>query len=144
MWGVFYYFNTTVPTLNKKPFLTFVILPPYFCSDLSFINFSYLFLYYSYLSVTIFYNVMNFEFKLFLHGEYFGMLVYYFILIGFLYQTIILIFPHFTLMFSNKTWFLMWHHFVFLSFLFQIQFSWKIKDFISQMIFRCSYVFVLL
>ena len=60
-------------------------------------------MYYSYLSVTIFYNVMNFELKLFLQGEYFGILVYYFILIGFLYQTIILIFPHFTLMFSNKT-----------------------------------------
>ena len=32
---IFSYFNTRSPTLNEQPFLPFVILPPYFCSDLS-------------------------------------------------------------------------------------------------------------
>ena len=35
LWWILYYFNTKVPTPNKQPFLPFIILPPYVCSDLS-------------------------------------------------------------------------------------------------------------
>ena len=100
--GVFSYFVTRVPTPNKQPFLTFLISSPYFCSDLSYLKFSYILLYCSYLGVAIFYDVMKFEFNLLMLGEYFNILFHYFISIVFLYQNITPIFLHFTLIFFNK------------------------------------------
>ena len=64
-WGIFSYFGTRVPTPNEQPFLPFVILPPYFCSGLSLLTFYYIFLYFSYLGVAIFYDIMKFELNLF-------------------------------------------------------------------------------
>ena len=66
LWLIFSYFGTRFPTPNKQPFLPFVILPPYFYSDLSQLTFSNILLYCSYSGVAIFYGVMRFEFNLFL------------------------------------------------------------------------------
>ena len=75
---IFSYLNTKVPTPNEQPFLPFLIFPPYFCSDLSLLKFYYILLYHSYLDVSIFCNVMKFEFNLFLQGEYFNILFLWF------------------------------------------------------------------
>ena len=48
---------------------------------------------------------------------------YHYIFILFLYQTITLVFPHCTIFFFKTNWFIILHHFLFLSFLFHIQFS---------------------
>ena len=65
MWGVFSYFDTRFPTPNEQSFINFVILPPYFCSDLSLLTFSYILLYCYYSDVSIFGDVMKFELNLF-------------------------------------------------------------------------------
>ena len=65
LWRRFYYFDTRLPKPNEQPFLHFVILPPYFCSDLSLLTFYYVLMYFSYLYAAIFDDVMNFEFHLF-------------------------------------------------------------------------------
>ena len=65
LWGVFYYFVTRVPTPNEKPFLTFAILPQYFCAYLSLLTFYYILLYCYYSGVAIFYDIMKFEFNSF-------------------------------------------------------------------------------
>ena len=62
----FSYFDTMVPTPNKQRFLKFVILPTYFCSDLSFLAFIYILLYCSFLGFSILCDAMKFEFNLFL------------------------------------------------------------------------------
>ena len=85
----------------EQPFLIFVILPQYFCSDFSYLEFSYVLLYCYYSGVAIFYDVMKFEFTLFMEGDFFKILVYYFISIVYLYQTITPIFLHCTVMFFN-------------------------------------------
>ena len=54
------------------------------------------------LDVTIFDDVMKFEFILFFEGDQFNLVVYYFIYTVFLYQTITLTFLHFTVMSFNK------------------------------------------
>ena len=56
--GVFYYLYTTVTTPNEQPFQHIVIFPLYFCSDLSFLNFSYILFYFYYLDVDILANVI--------------------------------------------------------------------------------------
>ena len=45
LWRIFSYFDTRVPTPNEQQFLPFVTLPPWFCSDLSLLNFYYIFIY---------------------------------------------------------------------------------------------------
>ena len=62
LWEIFSYLDTRVPTPNKQPFLHFIILPPYFCSDFSLITFSYIFLYCSYSDIIIFDDILNFDF----------------------------------------------------------------------------------
>ena len=65
LWGIFSYFNTGVPTPNEQPFLNFFISPPYYCSDLSLLNFYYIFLYCYYSYVDIFNEVTKLELNLF-------------------------------------------------------------------------------
>ena len=99
--GIFYYFDNGNPTPNKQPFLPLLILPPYFCSDLSLLAFSYILLYCSYLDVVIFDDVMMFEI-LFWWDDYLQILVNYFLSIVFLCQTIALIILHLNFVFFNK------------------------------------------
>ena len=69
LWGILSYLNNSVPTPNDQTFIPFVIFPPYFYSDLSFLTFSYIFLNCSYLYNAIFNDVMNFELILFLEVD---------------------------------------------------------------------------
>ena len=48
-------------------------------SDFSFFTFSYLLLYFYFLGVAVFEDIMKFELNLFWQGEYLKILVYYFI-----------------------------------------------------------------
>ena len=66
LWGIFSFFHTRVPTPNEQTILPFVILPLYFCSDLSLQTSSYILFYCSYLDVAIFDDVMKLEFNFFL------------------------------------------------------------------------------
>ena len=109
LWGILSYLDNRVPTPNEQLFITFVLFPPYFFSYLSFLTFSYILLYYFYLDVAIFGNIMKFEFNSFSYGEYFKILVYYFIYVVFLYQTTTLNFLHCTVMFFNKICLLILH-----------------------------------
>ena len=71
--------------------------------------------------------------------QYIGLLHYIHFLI---YQTITLVFLLCTVIIFTKDWFFTLHHFVFLSFLFHIHFSWKLDDYINQVIFYYSLVYV--
>ena len=73
-WGVFSRFYSRVPTPNEQPFLHFIIFLRYFVRFYHCLPF-YIFFYCSYLYVSIFDGVMNFEFNLFPKGEYFKILV---------------------------------------------------------------------
>ena len=121
LWAVFSYFDTKVPTPNKQPFIPFLIMTTYFCSDIQLFIFSYMLLYCSDLDVSIFDDIIKFELNSCLKGEYFKILVYYFISIVVPYQNITLLFFIVLLCFSIKKYRI--RSFLFLSFLFHMQFS---------------------
>ena len=102
IWGIFLYFHTRVPTTKKITLSTFLNIA--FFTVFRFLI-AYLFLF---IVVLLFFgccnfdDIMKFEFNLFLQGEYFKILVYYFISIFLYIKQLPLIVLHFTGIFSIK------------------------------------------
>ena len=121
MWGISSYFGTKIPTPNEQPFLPVVMFPLYFVHIYHSLHFLIYF-------CTVIIRVVPFPIKLSLSSIYLckvstsrNYFTTLYPLCYFIKQSPY--FVHCALMFFNTIYFLVLHHFLFLSLFFHIQFS---------------------